>query len=172
MENIKISSMPEYFKILGWQTNDLIGTAVGSADKTKFSRQIFSLGEFLSRLSENPISPQQCQNHYYSIAQYMSRTHSKQDNVQTVKELVLDIDYGTIGHQRAQFATQEEAMAYIKTLPTPTILVMSGGGYQLHYRLDGGAEKHQFMLNMQMLTQILQIDHCTSCEHLWEDFCQ
>lgn len=44
---------------------------------------------------------------------------------------------------------------------------MSGGGYQLHYRLDGGAEKHDFMTTMQMLSEVWQIDHCTSCEHLY-----
>lgn len=121
----------------------------------------------MNRLSENPITPQQCQNHYYSIAQYASRTHSKQGNVKSVKELVLDVDFGSIGHQRSQFSIEEEASAYIRTLPIPTVIIMSGGGFQLHYRLDGGAEKHDFMLAMQMLTEVWQIDHCTSCEHLY-----
>lgn len=44
---------------------------------------------------------------------------------------------------------------------------MSGGGFQLHYRLDGGAEKGEFMRVAIMLSQFLNIDSCSSCEHLF-----
>ena len=92
MENIKILTMPEYFKILGWQTTDLIGIGIGSNGNKDFRRKILSIGDVIQELEANPIKAEEGKNHYYSVGVFQSSSsNAKQENVKCVSLHLFEI---------------------------------------------------------------------------------
>ena len=100
----------------------------------------------------------------------------KQSNIQEIKEIVFDIDYGTTGHKTANnFSSNADALDWInKNLPKATRLICTGGGYQVHYMLSVSPDNKKYIDAYNKISQYLNkdlplpvIDSCSSPEHLF-----
>lgn len=116
----------EAFKILGFRENDRINAARKNTVEGYKPREM-RLIDYINNLDS--LSNSNC---YFSCSTIFGGI-CKTDCVEIV-ELVVDIDYGP-HHRRMGLATKEDALTAAKMLPLSTMIVHTGGGFQVHYRL-------------------------------------
>jgi hypothetical protein len=103
-------------------------------------RQTFhsTIDDLLSALREADRSGRDV---YFAVASFRSKESRKAENVEALKCLRLEVDYGNEGHTAPGYGTESEATAALKTfcsavgLPQP-LAVMSGGGLHVYWPLQ------------------------------------
>ena len=129
IEKGDIMDLKAYFEILGWQETDYLFVA-RHADKWR--ECLFALPE-VSGSSESTLNDGA--DWYYTGAYFGNwlKRRSK-GTVHSMRELILDVDFKMIDTDRKNAEAKARAMTD-DLLPVPTVLVHSGNGYHLHYRL-------------------------------------
>lgn len=166
-EYVMITNTKDFMMLLGFQENDLVSWGASAPD-WRFHRGIATAGELWQT---NESTEADNYNMYYSISSFKGRGKATEDQVDKVFELVLDIDYGA-HHKRAEFEDYTHAWQYIKEhFSKPTVIIHSGGGFQLHYKLStplsGDADKRRFKMLVAAIARHYRVDFCFSLEHLF-----
>lgn len=162
-----IKNIKHFFQLLGFRKEDLVCFGASGHD-LPFSRRLATVKEICD---ECKLEDAQNYNLYYSISSFKTNTNSKESNVRKVFEFVLDVDYGE-HHRRKQFQNYDSALEYIKgALPPATIVVHTGGGFHLHYKLKkpivSAADKKKYKALALTITRHRNVDCCCSLEHLF-----
>jgi DNA-binding CsgD family transcriptional regulator len=125
-----MKDLREYFGFLGWNCDDVI--CIGKLQDGNWTNELLKLSDFLNDCEQNGI-PGDIDLYYACGSFWKSARSRKKRDVRCMKELVLDIDFKAVDSDRA--VAEQKANDFIQTLPLPTVLIHSGNGYHLHYKL-------------------------------------
>ena len=165
--NMMIANTKDFMNLLGFQEDDFISWGASAPD-CRFQRGIVTAKELWQT---NDSTEADCYNMYYSISSFKGKGRATEDQVDKVFELVLDIDYG-MHHKRAEFENYDHAWLYIKEhFPPATMIVHTGGGFHLHYKLSTpiseDTDKRRFKMLVAAIARHYRVDFCFSLEHLF-----
>lgn len=124
-----MEKLKDYFEALGWQGTDTM--CIGILDKGEWTNLLLTVEEVLWTF-EGGI-PDDIDIYSGCAAFRQNAKTRKKRDVRQMKELVLDIDFKAIDADSK--IAQSKADELLKTLPKPTVLIHSGNGYHVHYRL-------------------------------------
>ncbi|MFZ2656613.1 MAG: DEAD/DEAH box helicase family protein [Victivallales bacterium] len=96
----------------------------------------------------------------------------RKENCVEITCLVIDIDFGSDGHKKVTFETESDALRHMEqNLPDPTMILRTGGGFQVIYKL---AERIPITENKDKieavtrgLTKLARGDSCHTVEHVF-----
>lgn len=115
---------------------------ISTLDKTKVMKQYWrvspeeKLEVFIEALTETVIKAGKNKNVFVSGGLYESKSRLA-ENVAGTQGFWLDIDVGTVGHNKGDLPpTIEDALELLSHLPEPTLIVHSGHGLQVWFLLD------------------------------------
>jgi len=109
-------------------------------------------------------------NCYISHACHGGGSRFTEEDYVAIPELVIDIDYGEYHKQKTKFITKEEAEAALSQLPQPTIVVNTGGGFQVHYRFSRRLGQDCFQRYKKLSQMVSKIVGGDSCHHVGHVF--
>ncbi|MFA6480270.1 MAG: hypothetical protein WCV67_18295, partial [Victivallaceae bacterium] len=154
-------------KIMGFKEDDCV------CFSTKDSKKDYKVRLCKVSAILNELNNQQELNYYISHATHCGSGSLHEYNFREIIEMVIDIDYG-IHHKHAPFATLDEAKtAAAKLLPTPTLMISSGGGIQMHYRLkerlnaSDSKVVDRFKRTAQRIQSLVGADSCQAIGHVF-----
>ena len=175
------NSPKDYFNYLGYKDNDIIGICfgIGGNNDAGVTRPVAftSIGDLPNRpyykdLQNLDKTKKFKKGIFYTSATYDSDTivSRKKEYIVDAKEFVIDIDYGTDGHKKTSLLdNKENALKFIEEkLPLPTIIVCTGGGLHIHYRLkEALLPKYYEELSHAFSRNFEEIDDVCDCGHLF-----
>lgn len=170
-----------FFEKLGYTENDIIGICFGIGDKKDIGEMqpiVFTSIEDLPKqkyykdlvdLDKTKVFKKGI---FYASATFVSDTITsrRKENIKAAKEFVIDIDYGSDGHKKQSLLkNKEEALKFVKdNLPLPTIIVCTGGGLHIHYRLKEALSLKDYEdLSQAFVHHFEEIDDVCDCGHLF-----
>ncbi|MFZ2088925.1 MAG: DNA-primase RepB domain-containing protein [Desulfobaccales bacterium] len=100
-------------------------------EKMTFRRFYFGVEPLLKDMTNWPAD----QHYWFGIALRRDGKHGKKEDCTTLTVLFQDVDYDEAGHKKKnRWQTREEAQAAIDRSPiTPSIVVHTGGGFQVYW---------------------------------------
>jgi len=131
---------------------------------------------YLPMLSDNNMVKNVFEKGIYGLDFYIGHcTHDgsskyKKENCVDITCLVIDIDFGSDGHKKVTFETESDALRHIEqNLPDPTMIIHTGGGFQVIYKLDERIPVQGNIVNIENvtkgLTKLANGDSCHTVEH-------
>lgn len=175
------NSPKDFFNYLGYEDNDIIGICfgIGGNKDTEITRPVAftSIGDLPNRkyyddLKNLEETKKFKKGIFYTSATFVSDKNisRKKEYIENAKEFVIDIDYGTDGHKKTSLLdNKEDALKFVKEkLPTPTIIVSTGGGLHIHYRLKEALLPERYEeLSRAFSRHFEVIDDVCDCGHLF-----
>lgn len=173
------NSVKDFFKYLGYQDEDIIGICfgIGQPNDPGIMKPIvftsvkdLTSQDYYGDLANIENSKKFKKGIFYACATYKTKTDRKKENVKEARELVIDIDYGSDGHKKTStFENKENALSFVKDkLPVPTIVVSTGGGLHVHYRLKEAIPVERYEELAKTLANHFEgIDNTGDCGHLF-----
>lgn len=175
------NSPKDYFNYLGYKDNDKIGICfgIGGNNDAGVTRPVAftTIGDLpnqsyykdLQNLDETKKFKKGI---FYTSATYISDTNisRKKEYIVNAKEFVIDIDYGTAGHKKTSLLDdKEKALKFVEEkLPLPTIIVCTGGGLHIHYRLKEALLPERYeKLSRAFAQHFGEVDSVCDCGHLF-----
>lgn len=156
----------DIIKIMGFKEDDCVCFAAKNSGGA-YNVCLYKVSTMLNELNN-----QQELNYYISHATHSGAAGFKENVFNEIVEIVIDIDYG-IHHKHAPFATLAEAQAEAGKLPTPTLMVGTGGGIQMHYRLkerlnvSDSKVADRFKRTAQRIQTLVGADSCQGIGHVF-----
>ncbi len=151
-------------------------------EKAHLSNDSLTIKDFLDKfqpmLSDKTIVKNCFEKGIYAFDFYIGHcTHDgsstyKKENCLEITCLIIDIDFGSDGHKKVTFETESEALRHIEqNLPDCTMILHTGGGYQIIYKLSsriplkGNIERIEKI--SRGLTRLGMGDFCHTVEHVF-----
>ena len=134
------------------------------------------LDEYVPILSSKEIKQKYIDTGICAIDYYIGHcTHDgsskyRKENCVEITCLVIDIDFGSDGHKKVTFETESDALRHIEqNLPDPTMILHTGGGFQVFYKLTSRIPVQKNIINIENvskgLTYLAKGDSCHTVEH-------
>ncbi|MFA6479593.1 MAG: hypothetical protein WCV67_14840, partial [Victivallaceae bacterium] len=155
-------------RIMGFREDDCVYFACKNSSGTDYNARKYKFSEMINELNN-----QQELNYYISHATHSGAAGFKEDVFSEIVEMVIDIDYGIHHKQDCRLATLAEAQTEAAKLPTPTLMISSGGGIQMHYRLkerlnaSDSKVVDRFKRTAQRIQSLVGADSCQAIGHVF-----
>jgi len=166
-------SIRDFFKAAGFREEDeIVGSSKSANGKNwhPIPRTVQGYCDFVEQGNLPEL------NYYYSHATHNGEikenglASTSEDSFREIVCLVIDIDYGP-AHHEAYYATRQEVMEAVQSLPPPTVLIHSGGGFQLVYRFRSRIHGDDGKLKYKALYKALGAPvHSDSCQGIGHAF--
>jgi len=161
----------DFFNAAGFRPEDKITKGIKDSDgvwRGVFLTTVEDYCNLLEREGEK-------QNYYYSHATHSGTVtpgekNFEEDNFAEIVCMVIDIDYGPY-HKKVFYNTLEDALKASQVLPKPTVVIHSGGGLQLAYRLRTRISGHEGRMKYKTLYQVMAAQvHGDACQGIGHVF--
>jgi len=166
-------SIRDFFKAAGFREEDHIVGSTKSANGENWHPIPRTVQEYCDFVEQGNLLEL---NYYYSHATHNGEIKKNglasisEDSFREIVCLVIDIDYGPTHHE-AYYATRQDAQEAIRSLPPPTVLIHSGGGFQLVYRFRSRIHGDDGKLKYKAVYKALESQvHSDSCQGIGHAF--
>ena len=159
------TSLYEVLSAQGFNENDRINFFTKPREGNVKNESLF-FSDVISQLKPPPDDL----NCYLSHACHNGNTYFHEEDYVAIPELVIDIDYGECHKKKSEFNTKEEAEAALCRLPQPTIVIHTGGGFQVHYRFSRRLGPDCFQRYKDLAQRMIKVvggDSCYSVGHVF-----